>query len=80
MKISYSEHAVSRMVERNISVSDVALVLSSPDGRIKQSLDKWIFYKRLVSRKDNLLAAVAVEQKYDTWEIVTVMINFKVQK
>ncbi len=79
MSITYSEHAVSRMMERNISVSEVFLVLSEPDGKIKQSLDKWIFYKRLALRKDNLVAAVAVELKQDNWEIVTVMINFEVK-
>jgi hypothetical protein len=76
----YSEHAVTRMIERNISVSEVALILSSPDGKIKQSLDKWIFYKKLHSRHDNLVAAVAVEFKSNHWEIITVMINFEVLK
>ena len=80
MDITYSEHAVHRMIERNISVSDVSLVLSSPDGKIKQSADKWIFYKRLPSRQDNSIAAVAVELKLNKWEIVTVMIHFEVNR
>jgi hypothetical protein len=80
MVITYSDHAVSRMMERTISVSDVTLILSHPDGKIKQSADKWIFYKHLSSRKDNLVAAVAVEKKGNSWEIVTVMINFEVKK
>ena len=78
MQITYSEHAVSRMIERKVSVSDVALIISSPDGKIRQSLDKWIFYKRLPSRQDNSIAAVAFELKSNRWEIVTVMINFEV--
>ena len=80
MLITYSDHAVSRMMERNISVSDVALILSHPDGKIKQSADKWIFYKHLPNRKDNLIAAVALGKKSDSWEIVTVMINFEVKR
>lgn len=79
MEISYSEHAVRRMAERNISVEDISLILSAPDGKIKQSLDKWIFYKHLTGRKDNLIAAVAVELKAKKLEIVTVMIHFEVR-
>lgn len=67
------------MLQRNISTKDVELILSEPDGKIKQSQDKYIFYKKLKGRKDNLVAAVTVLRAVDTFEIVTVMINFEVK-
>ena len=67
------------MLQRNISTKDVELILSEPDGKIKQSQDKYIFYKKLKGRKDSLVAAVTVLRAVDTFEIVTVMINFEVK-
>ena len=79
MKIKYSSHSVDRMLQRNISTKDVELILNDPDGKIQQSQDKFIFYKRLKGRKDNLIAAVTVIRTKKTYEIVTVMINFEVK-
>ena len=67
------------MLQRNISTKDVELILSEPDGKIKQSQDKYIFHKKLKGRKDNLVAAVTVLRAVDTFEIVTIMINFEVK-
>ncbi len=79
MKIKYSSHSVDRMLQRNISTKDVELILNEPDGKIQQSQDKFIFYKKLKGRKDNLIAAVTVIRTKKTYEIVTVMINFEVK-
>ena len=79
MNIKYTPHAVERMLLRKISTKDVELILSEPDGKIKQSQDKYIFYKKLKGRKDNLIAAVTVQSSNTIFEIVTVMINFKVK-
>ncbi len=79
MKIKYSSHSVDRMLQRNISTKDVELILNEPDGKIQQSQDKFIFYKKLKGRKDNLIAAVTVIRTKTTYEIVTVMINFEVK-
>ncbi len=79
MKIKYSSHSVDRMLQRNISIKDVELILNEPDGKIQQSQDKFIFYKKLKGRKDNLIAAVTVIRTKTTYEIVTVMINFEVK-
>mgnify|MGYP003683567653 CR=1 FL=1 len=67
------------MIQRNISTKDVELILGEPDGKIKQSQDKYIFYKKIKGRKDNLIAAVTVLRSVNTYEIVTVMINFEVK-
>ncbi len=67
------------MLQRNISIKDVELILNEPDGKIQQSQDKFIFYKKLKGRKDNLIAAVTVIRTKTTYEIVTVMINFEVK-
>ncbi len=67
------------MLQRNISTKDVELILNEPDGKIQQSQDKFIFYKKLKGRKDNLIAAVTVIRTKTTYEIVTVMINFEVK-
>ncbi len=80
MNIKYSSHSVDRMIQRKISTNDVELILSEPDGKIKQSQDKFIFYKKLKGRKDNLLAAVTVLRNKATIEVVTVMVNFEVKK
>ena len=81
MKLKFHDHAVERMQERKISVSEVNQIVESPDGRIQQSKDKWILYKKLKKRKDNLVAAVIVDQSKNDWvEVITVLINFEVKK
>lgn len=79
MNIKYSSHAVDRMLQRRISTKDVELVINEPDGKIKQSQDKFIFYKKLKGRKDNLIAAITVLRSANTFEVITVMINFEVK-
>lgn len=78
-EILYRSHAITRMNERNISTLEVEKIITSPDGTIKQSLDKKIYYKDFPSRNDNIIAVVALEQEV-TYEILTVMINFEVHK
>lgn len=80
MNIKYSAHAVDRMLQRKITTSQVERILNDPDGMIHQSKDKIIFYKILKERKDNALAVVTVSREVDTCEVVTVMINFEVNK
>ncbi len=80
MEFKYSSHAVSRMIERKISTQEVELVVNDPDGKIKQSKDKYICYKKLKNRKDNLIAVVAVIKNRVFFEIITVMVNFEVKK
>lgn len=54
--------------------------LSHPvDGTVKQPQDKFIYYKKLKGRKDNLIAAVTLVKSKDTFEVLTVMIDFEVQ-
>ncbi len=79
MEIKYRSHAVNRMLQRKISTVEVELILNEPDGVIKQSLDKFIFYKKLKGRKDNLIAAVTLIKSKETFEVLTVMIDFEVQ-
>jgi hypothetical protein len=79
MELRYSPHAVDRMIQRQISTAEVEDVLAKPDGLIKQSQDKVIFYKKINTRTDNALAVVAVEQD-GNFEVVTVMVNFEVKK
>lgn len=79
MEIKYRSHAVSRMLQQNISTDEVELILNEPDGTIKQSRDKFIFYKKLKGRKDNLIAAVTLIKSKETLEVLTVMIDFEVQ-
>ncbi|MBI2608523.1 MAG: DUF4258 domain-containing protein [Deltaproteobacteria bacterium] len=80
MEIKYSSHAVQRMVQRNVSTQEVEFVLTDPDGTIKQSKDKYIFYKKMKLRKDNMIAAVVVRKKRKLCEVLTVLINFEVVK
>lgn len=68
------------MLQRNFSTKDVELILSEPDGKIQQSRDKFIFYKKLKGRKDNLIASVTILRSKTTYEIITIMINFEVKK
>lgn len=67
------------MLQRRISPQEVEDILTEPDGVIRQSRDKFIAYKKIRGRRDNLLAAVAVEDGR-VWEVITVMVNFEVQK
>jgi hypothetical protein len=80
MDIKYSAHAVDRMLQRKITTTQIEHILNDPDGMIHQSKDKIIFYKILKERKDNALAVVIVLRDVDTYEVITVMINFEVNK
>ena len=80
MEIKYTPHAVERMIQRKISPQEVELLLSTPDGTIKQSMDKFIYYKKIKGRKDNALAAVTVEIRNNRYEVITVIVNFEVTK
>ena len=55
------------------------MILNEPDGVIKQSQDKSIYYKKLKARDDNMVAAVALIKTKGSFEILTVMIDFEVQ-
>ena len=66
------------MLERHITTIEVELILSDPDGVIKQSRDKYIYYKNLKGRGDNLVAAVTLIKSSKEFEILTVMIDFEV--
>jgi hypothetical protein len=48
------------MLQRNNTTVEVEFVISEPDGTIKQSRDKFIYYKKLKGREDNLIAAVTL--------------------
>ena len=67
------------MLQRRISPQEVEDILTKPDGVIRQSRDKFIAYKKIRGRRDNMLAAVAVEDGR-MWEVITVMVNFEVRK
>ncbi|MBT3236202.1 MAG: hypothetical protein HN353_09660 [Bdellovibrionales bacterium] len=68
------------MIQRNITPQEVDIIVTDPDGAIKQSQDKFIYYKKIKYRGDNLLAAVTVQKKRAVLEVITVMINFEVKK
>jgi hypothetical protein len=76
--VKYRAHAVDRMLERKISTTEVEMILLDPDGVIKQSLDKYIYYKKLKGRTDNMIAAVTITKKHKSFEVLTVMIDFEV--
>lgn len=57
----------------------IHLIVQNPEGKIKQSMDKWIYYKRLNGRKDNLIAAVILIRENEI-EILTIMNFFEVKK
>jgi hypothetical protein len=57
---------------------EVEMILLEPDGVIKQSLDKYIYYKNLKGRTDNMIAAVTITKKHKSFEVLTVMIDFEV--
>ncbi len=80
MDIKYSAHAVERMIQRKITPKEVEIIITNPDGKIKQSKDKYIFYKNILLRKDNLIAAVTVKKELKSFEVITVMVNFEVKK
>jgi hypothetical protein len=81
MELRFHPHAVERMQERNLTVGEVEAVIRAPDGRIPQTRDKAILYKRLSRRSDNLIAAVVVELGAGgITEVITVLINFEVKK
>jgi hypothetical protein len=80
MEIKYTPHAVERMMQRKISPQEVELLLSNPGGTIKQSMDKFIYYRKIKGRKDNALAAVTVKMENNRYEVITVMVNFEAPK
>ena len=68
-----------KWAKRIISTDKVELILSDPDGIIKQSRDKFIYYKKLKGRTDNLIAAVTLIKSNNFFEVITLMIDFEVQ-
>ncbi|OGQ90961.1 MAG: hypothetical protein A2289_00595 [Deltaproteobacteria bacterium RIFOXYA12_FULL_58_15] len=57
------------------------LLFVHPDGRIPQSKDKAILYKKLPRRRDNLVAAVVVETGAGgIVEVITVLVHFEVKR
>ncbi len=81
MNLRFHPHAVERMQERKLTVTEVEGVVYSPDGRIRQTKDKVILYKRLDRRTDNLIAAVIIETlPGGLTEVITVLVNFEVKK
>ena len=69
----YTDHAVQRMEQRKISHDLIIELLTFPDGRIKQTMDKEIVFKKIKQRQDNMIAIVVVDKK----EILTVMNYFE---
>ena len=80
MELVFSKHAVEQMLKRDISPEEVEMLVLHPDGKVNQSRDKQVLYKRFSKRTDNLIAAVVVSQKANVLEIITVMHNFEVRK
>lgn len=80
MDIKFRSHAVERMMQRKISPQEVEMIIQEPDGVIKQSKDKFIYYKKIKHRRDNLLAAVTVMKSKLSFDVITVMVNFEVKK
>jgi len=80
VEVRFLDHAVSRMFERGISPEEVESILLKPDGKIEQSQDKAILYKSIRGRKDNNIAIVVVKDEKSFFTVVTVMINFEVNK
>lgn len=74
ISLIYSDHAVVRMEQRDINHSTVIRIVNTPDGRIRQSMDKEILYKKIKERKDNLIAIVLVKKH----EVLTVMNYFEI--
>ena len=75
MDLVFSAHAVERMQRRKIFPTDIEEIIFKSDGKIRQSRDKTIYYKRLKHRKGNDLAAVIIEKRNDLVEVLTVMIH-----
>jgi hypothetical protein len=78
LDIKYRSHAVERMLQRKISTTEVEMIILDPDGVIKQSQDKSIFYKKLKGRTDNMIAAVTIIRNHESYEVITVMVDFEV--
>jgi hypothetical protein len=73
-------HAVARMEERSILLSELTEIISSPDFVVTQG-PKWILAKKFNSRTDNLIAAVLLErQEKNLWLVITVMVRFDQKK
>jgi hypothetical protein len=71
-----SPHAAQRMAERNFTVAELEIILDEPDFVLHQG-PKLIFSKNVMSRKDNMLAAVVLEKRKDLWLVITIMVNFQ---
>lgn len=78
-KWALTPHAAQRIFERNISLEEMALLISDPEDVIPQG-PKLILAKTFNRRKDNKVAAVVMEKQGDgLWLVITVMVNFRVK-
>lgn len=70
-------HAVDRLKERSISLTELEEIIKSPDI-VKAQGPKYILAKELIGRSDNKVACVVLERKEnDLWIVITVMTNFR---
>ena len=57
-----------------ISTVEIEAILNTPDGKLKQSKDKFLFYKKLKGQSDNMLAAVSVVENIYFYEIMQLLV------
>jgi hypothetical protein len=79
MLLVYSPHAIERMRQRSISFEEIQRIVDEPDGTIRQTMDKTIYFKNVSGRQDNDLAVVAVTRVDESREVLTVMHRFSAQ-
>ncbi len=74
----FSPHAVLRMEERGISITEIETILTHPDFITEQG-PKWVFAKKFEYRSDNNIAAVIIEKtkEKNLWVVITVMVKFQ---
>ena len=70
-------HAVQRLEERKVSITEIDNILKNPD-LIKAQGPKYILAKKVSGRTDNMIACVVLERKTDDlWVVITIMHNFE---
>lgn len=80
MKIVFSKHARSQMLERNISEDEIIFTLLSPDRTIVQSQSKFQAVKLTKKNGKKYLMVVIYCRMNSTKKIITAFLTAKIKK
>lgn len=79
-RVSFSEHALFQMHERNLTRQTTLDTLANPDKRYRQSSGRFVTVKRIVRNRKTYGVVVISEETLTASHIITIFITSKIRK